>query len=462
MVCRDTEDIVATAKSHTTVESDIMHGYRRALENLTVVLKSRGIELPFEMEHKICSSAAGGLKMIVSGLVKDLTAEAAKLACLGSGAKVLEVYSNKLTHRMVKRLLNQNPDMILLSGGTDGGNSDCILHNAELLAESKSEIPIVVAGNTQAEPDIDELFSKASIKYSIVDNVMPRLGEVNIEPARESIRKLFMERITEAKGLREAKKLTDKDIIPTPLSVLRAAELLSKGTDKTAGWGELMIVDIGGATTDIHSICSGESSNPNAIQIGLIEPNVKRTVEGDLGMRVSAMSLYETVGYKKIKAFKQAVKENETPESIKALCEYRTENTEYISDSKVEIAFDEVMASCAVELAVERHSGRIESVYSPMGMIFYQKGKDLSKVKHIIGTGGILVHSPRSAEILMNGLYNDEKPESLKPRSPKLHLDAAYILSCAGLLAQDYPELSLKIMNKHIVHIMGDENEFKE
>ena len=460
LVCPRTEDIIATSKSHTSVESDIMVGYRKAKQALKECLQSQGLEFPEVVDHKVCSSAAGGLKMTVSGLVKELTAEAAKLACLGSGAKILEVYSNKLTNRSLKRLLEKKPDMILLSGGTDGGNMDCILHNAELIADSGTGIPIVVAGNNQAEPEVAQIFEEAGINHIVVDNVMPRLNEINIEPARDSIRKLFMERIIDAKGLGQARDLLDENIIPTPLSVLRAAELLSQGSGDIAGWGDLMIVDIGGATTDIHTICSGKPSNPTAVKIGLEDPFVKRTVEGDLGMRVSAMSLYESVGSRKIKDLIQSydieVLDGGPTDVIIKACQFRAKETAYICDSKEEAAFDEIMASCAVDLAVERHAGKIESVYSPMGMIFYQRGKDLSEVKHIIGTGGVLVHSDRAGKILEFGLFDDSKPECLKPKEPKFHLDATYILSSAGLLAQDYPDLALKILHKHIVQIPGE------
>lgn len=464
LVCREKEDIIATAKAYTTVEVDIMQGYFVALNQLKTVLKEKNIMWPSCITYKVCSSAAGGLKMSVSGLVQELTVEAAKLACLGSGAKILSVYSNKLTQTSMTKLVLEGPDIIMLSGGTNGGNADCILHNAGLLAEVNvgESIPVVVAGNNQVEEDIGQLLTEANIEHVLVENVMPQLNKINIEPARDSIRQLFMERIIDAKGLSEARSKLDREVIPTPLAVLRAAELLSNGTSQISGWGDLLIVDIGGATTDVHSICDGEPTSPNVVRTGLVEPQVKRTVEGDLGMRVSALSLYEAVGNVRLNealvTLRQDLRQDalvtETPinNDFEKVCQFRTKYTDYVCKDTTEQEVDEVMASCAVDLAVERHAGRIESVYSPMGMVFYQRGKDLSKVKHIIGTGGVLVHSENANEILQNALWSASSQEVLKPKASQMHIDKSYILSSAGLLAEDYPDLAMKIMNKYILN----------
>jgi len=466
LVCKTQGDIIATAKAYTTVDSDIMTGYFRAFDALKINPKMKEVEWPDPITYKVCSSAAGGLKMSVSGLVQELTVEAAKLACLGSGAKILSVYSNKLTHKSMSKLVEEKPDIIMLSGGTNGGNVDCIMHNASLLAQMKTKIPVVVAGNNQVEDEIGQLLIEADIEHVLVENVMPQLNEINIEPARDSIRTLFMERIIDAKGLSQAREKLNREVIPTPLAVLRAAELLSTGTSKTPGWGQVLIVDIGGATTDVHSICHGHPTSSNVVRTGLIEPRVKRTVEGDLGMRVSALSLYEAVGESRLSEVKESLDkqkkivlsplnrhEPNRVNDFKADCMFRVKHTDYICKEDHEKDIDDVMASCAVELAVERHAGRIESVYSPMGMIFYQKGKDLSKVEHIIGTGGILVHSGNAKEILSYALWSEASQEILKPKAPQMYIDRSYILSCAGLLARDYPELSMKIMNKYIVGI---------
>ncbi len=448
LVSKELEDIVLTSKSHTTVKEGVMHGFERAFSKIKETLGERGLDLGDCIEYKVCSSAAGGLRMVASGLVAELTSEAAKMACLGSGAKIIKVCSNKMTPHGFAEVMKLEPDMILLSGGTDGGNLECILHNSEIIAQAEVEIPVVVAGNNQAGQPIKERFNKAGIDYIITGNVMPRFNRVDTDPARNAIRELFMERIIDAKGLGAVRRAFNDIVIPTPLAVLNAAQLLSKGTPSHAGWGELMIVDVGGATTDVHTVCSGTPKKSSIIQIGLVEPELKRTVEGDLGMRVSAMSLLESVGVHALENHSGF-----TAEKVEEACVFRFENPDYLCHAEDEALFDDAMASCAVMTSVSRHAGTIETVYSPMGTLFYQRGKDLSSVKHIIGTGGILVHSENAGEILQHALAKAEETLSLKPHSAKLYRDASYILSCAGLIAESHPELAMKIMNKHLVQL---------
>ena len=149
------EEILATAKDITTIEDDIMIGFNKAYEKLTKQLEGKEVNF---VKKLACSSAAGGLKMIAIGLVPDLTAEAAKRAALGAGARVLNVYSYDLTKREIEEIKNSNLDIILLAGGTDGGNRECIVHNAKMLAEYGVKLPVVVAGNKVASDEIAEIF----------------------------------------------------------------------------------------------------------------------------------------------------------------------------------------------------------------------------------------------------------------------------------------------------------------
>ena len=124
---------------------------------------------------------------------------------------------------------------------------------------------------------------------------MPRSGQLAVDSAREEIRKLFMERITHAKGLDGISGLVPV-ILPTPMAVLRARLLGAQGTVKKKGWGDLLVVDVGGATTDVHSIGYGQPSGPQIVEQGLPEAFAKRTVEGDLGIRFNAGTLRDRVG----------------------------------------------------------------------------------------------------------------------------------------------------------------------
>lgn len=441
----ENEEIIATAKDITTVETDIMIGFNKAFEKLNESLEGKVVEF---IEKLACSSAAGGLKMVAIGLVPELTAEAAKRAALGAGARVLKVYSYELTSKEIEEIKNSKLDIILLAGGTDGGNKECIIHNAKLLAKAGVTLPIVVAGNKTASDEVEQILSEANLYYKITENVMPRLNALNVEPAREEIRKIFMEKIIEAKGMKNAESYISGILMPTPAAVLKAARVLSEGSDKEEGIGDLMVVDIGGATTDVHSLADGEPTKPGVTVRGLEEPFAKRTVEGDLGMRYSALSLWEASGTRKLQKY---LKDKSI--DVEASCRYRSENIRMVPATEEEIKFDEAMAKVATEIAMERHVGTIESVYSPMGVVFAQTGKDLLEVKYFIGTGGVLVHSSNPGDILKAGAFDPNNPTYLKPQKPEYLLDKTYILSAMGLLAEHHPDIAVRIMKKYLVKV---------
>lgn len=441
------EEIVATAKDITTIEDNIMIGYDKAYSKIEGIIKQQNVNF---VNKLACSSAAGGLKMIAIGLVPDLTAEAAKRAALGAGARVLKVYSYELTLTEIEEIKNSDLDIILLAGGTDGGNKDCVIHNAKMLAENEVKLPIVVAGNKVASDEIREIFTKAKMYFTITSNVMPQLSKLNVEPAREEIRKVFMDKIIDAKGLSNAEELVKGILMPTPAAVLKAARILSEGSDEESGLGDLIVIDIGGATTDVHSIADGEPTKAGVTVRGLEEPFAKRTVEGDLGMRYSAVSLREAAGSRKMRKY---LGDTTRKIDIDASCKYRIEHIKMVPMTKEEIDFDEAMAKVATELSMERHVGTIEHTLTPMGAMYTQIGKDLMDVKYVIGTGGVLIHSENPQDILKAGAFNEENPIYLKPRNAKYMLDKTYILSAMGLFSQYYPDKAVRIMKKYLVQV---------
>ena len=164
------------------------------------------------------SSAAGGLRIAVVGNVPGLTVEAANQAALGAGAKIVGSTAFKLTHEKVRELQDLRPDMILLTGGVDGGDAATILHNADLLAQSALSAPILVGATMSRLNKLRNFLAQGGKEARFVDNVMPRAGTIDVESAREEIRKLFMERITHAKGLDEVKEFVPV-VLPTPMAV---------------------------------------------------------------------------------------------------------------------------------------------------------------------------------------------------------------------------------------------------
>ncbi len=441
----DEDYIIGTSKSNTTVSTNVLDGYNKALEYL---LRDHP-EIEEISGISACSSAAGGLKMAAIGLVEELTAEAAKRACLGAGAIVKNVYSHHLTKKEIKDLVESDIDIILLAGGTNGGNKECIIHNATKLAQSSISVPIIVAGNKDASDEIEDILQSSSKEFYIVENVMPKLKKLNVYNAKQVIRQVFINKIIEAKGIKKAEQKIGEIIMPTPEAVLNAAELLGKGYDDIEGLGDILVIDIGGATTDVHTIGEGFPKRAEVILKGLEEPFAKRTVEGDLGMRYSANALLSLKSnYEFKKYFDEDDKwDHDINQSIKR----RSDNVDFIPKTKPEKDFDDALAKICIDVSTSRHVGQIEVVSTPLGNMYYQTGKDLSNISYVIGTGGVIINNPDAKKLLQQVNKKSDNVLELRPQNPSILIDRSYILAAMGLLAQKYPKVALKIMKKYLM-----------
>ena len=430
--------LLATGASFTTIDTDVSIGFQNALAQLQD--KLGGIEFS---EAYACSSAAGGLRMMVSGLVPELTSEAARLASLGAGAKVIGTFSFELTEEDLQTIQAEKPDIFLLVGGTDGGNAACITHNAKMLASIKPEFPIIYAGNRVAVSSCKELLKDCLL--TVCPNVMPKFGVLKIEQTQASIREIFLSRIIEAKGLSKTASMFSDILMPTPAAVLKAMTLLADGKNGIAGIGELVGVDVGGATTDVYSIADGMPQQVNRVYKGLPEPYAKRTVEGDIGMRYSLHGVVDAAGISRVCQLSGLTKDR----AEQLLAQLQNDKSTVPHDDDL-AAFDYAIASLATEIAVMRHAGTIEQTFTMMGETFVQSGKDLSSVKNIIVTGGSLIHSDRAFEIAAHAQYNAMQPASLRPKQARVAVDRSYILAAMGLLSAHYPEAALTIMKKEL------------
>jgi len=433
------EAILGTASSYTTIETDINDGLHNALAQLE---KKCG-KLTFA-ETYACSSAAGGLRMVTSGLVPELTSEAARLASLGAGAKVIKVYSFQLTEDDLEEIQAIKPDIFLLVGGTDGGNTDCILHNARMLATLSPRFPIVIAGNRTAARECQRILDGCTVY--VCDNVMPKFGVLNIEPTQKQIRDIFLKRIIQAKGLSHAAALLDDIMMPTPSAVLQAMNLLAQGCEGESGIGDLIAVDVGGATTDVYSIADGMPRQMNTVYKGLPEPFSKRTVEGDIGMRYSIHGIVEAAGVNAVARLSGL-----SVQRVTELVDYLGTHTDVVPGDDPELeALDYALASLAIETAVSRHAGTMEETYTMMGLTYVQSGKNLTEVKQVIVTGGSLIHTKRTAEIAAHALFNPANPASLRPMGAEIRVDRSYIIAAMGLLSTHYPQTALRILKKEL------------
>lgn len=433
------EELLGTAASFTTIETDINEGLNNAVE----LLKEKIGNIEFA-ERYACSSAAGGLKMVSSGLVPELTAEAAKMASLGAGAKVMKVYSFELTEDDVDEIRENRPDILLLVGGTDGGNSECIIHNAKMIATIEDEFPVIVAGNRNASRECKNILAEHHPVF-VCENVMPKFDKLNIEPTQKQIRDIFLDRIIKAKGLTEATELVSGIVNPTPAAVLRGIKLLAEGTEEEAGIGELIAVDVGGATTDVYTICDGRPTKAGTIFKGLPEPYAKRTVEGDIGMRYSINGIVEAAGISKI------AKLSELPiPKVEKMVEHLSVHTDEVPTNEEWEKLDFALASMAIDTGVERHAGHIQEAFTTLGKNFIQTGKDLSNIHKVVVTGGSLIHTKRTDEIAAHALFTVDSPESLRPTRANILVDRSYIIASMGLLAEHYPLVALHIMKKEL------------
>jgi len=433
------EELAARVQAPSSVDTDIMIGLREAFDKLSA-------EIPVtadDMRRTVaCSSAAGGLRMLCIGLVPDYTTKAGRLAALGAGAKVVGEYSFELTGFERQEILKTAPDIILLTGGTDRGNSKVILHNAKVLA-SMTEFGgyIVVAGNAAVTDEIREIFGADNPKVYYTENVMPKLGQLNLVPVNRAIREIFIRHITEAKGLSAANQALAGVVMPTPSAVFEAAKLLSLGVPgKSYGLGELLLVDVGGATTDVYSICDGRPKQDGVELCGMEEPFAKRTVEGDLGLfhNLENLAAFAEEEHITIRGeLREAVDELLSTHSVPS--EQRTVENQ--------LAFSRL----AVNVAVNRHAGTCITEMTPHGISFRQYGKDLSQVGTVIGAGGPVCFSSDPGYVLQGALASPEHPQILKPKAPKLMMDSRYILFAIGLLSRTQPEAALRIAKKYLV-----------
>ena len=236
----------------------------------------------------VCSSAGGGLRIAVVGYEREVTAEAGHRVALSAGGRVVHVSSGALTGEGVRELRAAAPDLVLLVGGTDGGNADVLRHNAARLAKARVQMPIVVAGNAAVADEVSAELDSTGRRHSVTSNVLPRIGVIAPDAARGAIRAAFLEHVIGGKGLSRGRGFTELVRAATPDAVLQGVELLAEVRGE-----DVLVIDIGGATTDVYSVLrpQGEDAEIERDVAGSLWH--ERTVEADLGMRWNALGIVE-------------------------------------------------------------------------------------------------------------------------------------------------------------------------
>ena len=448
----ESETVLGTAQSSTTIEDDVRIGMNKALDELE---KITGLSVDDYVDKYASSSAAGGLKMISIGLVPALTLEAATRAACGAGAKVIGGYGFELSKSEVRKIVEANCDIVMLAGGTNGGNKQVILANAEKLAESDIDCPILVCGNVSVQDDVQEILEEGGKQVYVCDNVLPAVDEVNIGPAQEIIRQIFVKHITKAKGLEHAVEFVGRDIIPTPKATLNAAELIAEGSKNEHGMGSVLILEVGGATINVHSVEEVHPVTAQTVLRGLPENRVKRTVEGDLGIRWNSDTICELVGADTLCENMKMLAPDVDSTSIdpKEYTHYLRYHTYHTPQNAEEWAFDVALAYSAADVAVRRHAGEARRQTISIGEIDVQYGKTLLDVKTVIGVGGIFRYGENPERVLPAAKFDMKHPESLRPLNPDYYIDKNYIVYAVGLLSQDHPDEALRIAKKYLVPV---------
>ncbi len=426
----------------TTVDN-LLTGFHRVYETLRSSIPGhtgRGAQ----PQVFVSSSAKGGLTITAIGLVPDLTLKAAKMAAASAGGKVIASYAYKLRPEDLARIEALKSDIILLSGGTDGGDESYVLHNAKMLAASSVESFILYAGNQAVRDTVLDILHQGGKQARSTSNILPDLDSVQVDDARKTIGDIFLERIIEGRGLSAVRDLCSADPRPTPAAVYDLVALLE---DNDEG---LLVLDMGGATTDVYTVSDPYSEQSNRIFRGLPETKLKRTVEGDLGLRVSAAFVAET-GSSYIKRILNETQQAEFEQWVKRI----RANTGLLPATLKDQQFDDLLAVICVAESIARHGGTLTPSFTPEGLVWIQQGKDLARVHRIIGSGGRLAQGP-SINIIRTALEtyfpSDEETKKgswpqvkrLLPHSNDLiyQRDRDYIIPLAANLALAHPELA--------------------
>lgn len=417
----------------SVLDGDVRIGLQGAIGDLCRKMNIDSLEYD---EMLATSSAAGGLKMTVHGLVYDMTAKAAKEAALGAGGIIHDITVGKLRRSDIARIREINPNLILIAGGVDYGERDTAIYNAEMIRAMGLKTPVVYAGNIENQDEMKLIFDEESGQYLyLVDNVYPKIDTLNVEPCRKVIQEAFEDHITHAPGMEHVRDMVGGPIIPTPGAVMECTKLLYDCI------GDVMTIDVGGATTDVHAVT--EDSDAVARILTAPEPKAKRTVEGDLGVYVNRMKVIESIGEEKLR--------EECENQMHIDLDKTLETYVAIPKNEDEFKLVERLTKEAVLRAVERHAGQIRYVYGPTGRQTLAEGKDLTQVKYIVGTGGALTRLPHRVDIMKLIPKDNETGMKLYPSDAvKILVDNDYIMASLGVLSKTHRAGAIKLLGKSL------------
>jgi uncharacterized protein (TIGR01319 family) len=408
--------LVATGSHPTTAGTDVLDGLDAAVDALGA---------PPGTPVYACSSAGGGLRLAVVGYEALVSGEAGQQVATTAGARVVHVAAGRLTGPDVTALRAAKPDVVLLVGGTDGGDEETVRHNGARLAAARLRVPVVYAGNADARADVTAGLAARGVPVVATDNVLPRIGVLAPQPARAAIREVFLRHVIGGKGLSRGPRFARLVRGATPDVVLTAVELLA---DRTAT--DFAVVDVGGATTDVYSVLVPDGGGPRHPAGTLWR---SRTVEGDLGVRWSAPGVVAAARAEKLIDDRAAA-------SLAPAAATRAARPDLVDSDGVDLE----LTRLAVTVALRRHARGDQSGSG-------RAGRDLSRVRLLIGSGGVLRHAPAadSAAALAAPLA-DHGGGWRVPRAAGTRVDRAYVLAAIGLIAGDFPAAAMALARREL------------
>lgn len=405
--------------------------------------KGRGVDI-----YVSTSSAGGGLQMMVTGVVKTMTGESAARAALGAGAIVMDVIATndgRLPHQKIQRIRHLRPDMILLSGGVDGGTTSHVVELAEIIAAANPkarlgisyELPVLYAGNKDAAPLIKERL-QGKVALDFTENLRPTLEKENLMPARHKIQQLFLEHVmSHAPGYPNLMKMTDVDIMPTPGAVGDIMQLIAKQKNIS-----IIGVDIGGATTDVFSVFKGIYN---------------KSVSANYGMSYSISNVFAEAGFENVMRW---VPFDMDERDLRNRVKNKMIRPTTIPSLIEELIVEQACAREALRLSFEQHKALAVGLKGiqqerTIGDIFEQtlSGETLVNLKELnmlIGSGGVLSHAPRRQQAAMM-LIDAFQPEGVT----QLTVDSIFMMPQLGVLARVHEKAALQVFEKDCLIYLG-------
>jgi uncharacterized protein (TIGR01319 family) len=393
------------------------------------------------------SSAGGGLQMMVAGVVRSMTAESAERAALGAGSIVMDVIASndrRMPHEQIERIRRLRPDMILLSGGIDGGTTTHVVEIAELIAAadprprlgSGYKLPVIFAGNKDATDAVDETLS-GKTDLTVVDNLRPVLERENLMPAREKIHDLFMEHVmAQAPGYKKLMSWCDAPIMPTPGAV---GSIIKRVSDIESI--EVVGVDIGGATTDVFSVFQGVFN---------------RTVSANLGMSYSVSNVFAEAGLDNVMRW---VPFHMDERDLRNRVKNKMIRPTTIPQMMEELIFEQAIAKEALRLAFIQHKSFatvLKGVQQQRTIAdaFDQSSSgatlvNMMTLNMLIGSGGVLSHAPRRQQAALM-LIDAFLPEGIT----RLAVDSIFMMPQLGVLAEVHAKAATEVFTKDcLIHL---------